>query len=153
MARPAFQTVAAYIAAQPDRAQPALERVRAIVRKALPSAEETISYGVPTYKRHGTYVVYFAGFKEHYSLYPVTDRIAAAFKGDLSPYRVSTGTLRFAYTDPVPVKLIQGVVKVLAAAAAERADARAGGRKPARKNPAPKTAARKKTARRKTAAR
>jgi uncharacterized protein YdhG (YjbR/CyaY superfamily) len=144
----AFPSVDAYIAAQPGSARPALERVRAIVRKALPGAEETISYGVPTYKRHGTYVVYFAGFKEHYSLYPVTDPIAKAFKGDLTPYRVSTGTLRFAYSEPVPVKLIQGVVKVLAAAAAERADARAGGRKPARKKAVPKKKpARKKTAR------
>jgi len=138
MARPAFKSVDAYIAAQPESAQPALERVRAILRKALPGAEETISYGIPTYKRRGTYVVYFAGFKEHYSLYPVTEPIATAFKGDLAPYRVSTGTLRFAYSDPVPVKLIQEVVKVLAAAAARRADARAGGRKPARKKTANK---------------
>ena len=145
MARPAFESVDAYIAAQPESARPALDRVRAIVRKALPGAEETISYGVPTYKRHGTYVVYFAGFKEHYSLYPVTEPIAAAFKGDLAPYRVSTGTLRFAYSDPVPVKLIQGVVKVLSAAAADRADARAGGRKPVTRKVAPKKRARKNT--------
>jgi uncharacterized protein YdhG (YjbR/CyaY superfamily) len=113
-----------YIARQPPAAQPVLRRIREIVRKALPRAEETISYGVPTYKEHGTYVVYFAGFKQHYSLFPVTDPIAAAYKGDLTPYKVSKGTLRFSYSDPVPVKLIQGVVKVLAAAAAERATAK-----------------------------
>jgi uncharacterized protein YdhG (YjbR/CyaY superfamily) len=124
MARPQLQSVDAYIADQPDAAQPVLRRIREIVRKALPRAEETFSYGVPTYKEHATYVVSFAGNKQHYSLFPVTDPIAAAYKGDLTPYKVSKGTLRFSYSDPVPVKLIQGVVKVLAAAAAERATAK-----------------------------
>ena len=132
MARSTFQSVDAYIADQPDAAQPVLQRVRGIIRKALPRAEETISYGVPTYKEHGTYVVYFAGFKQHYSLFPVTDPIAAAYEGDLTPYKVSKGTLRFSYSEPVPVKLIQGVVKVLAGAAAERAAAKQA-RKPKRR--------------------
>ena len=124
MARPVFATIDEYIAAQPREVQPVLDRVRAIIRKLLPKAEETISYGVPTYKQHGTYVVYFAGFKEHYSLFPVTDPIAAAYKGDLSHYKASKGTLRFSYAEPVPVKIVQGVVKVLARAAEERANAK-----------------------------
>jgi len=124
MARPVFTTIDEYIGAQPRDVQPVLERVRAIIRKLLPKAEETISYGVPTYKQHGTYVVYFAGFKEHYSLFPVTEPIVAAYKGDLTRYKASKGTLRFSYTEPVPVKLIQGVVKVLAAAAEDRANAK-----------------------------
>ena len=124
MARPVFATIDEYIAAQPREVQPVLDRVRAIIRKLLPKAEETISYGVPTFKQHGTYVVYFAGFKEHYSLFPVTDPIVAAYKGDLSGYKASKGTLRFSYTEPVPVKVVQGVVKVLAQAAEERANAK-----------------------------
>ena len=137
MARPAFATIDEYIAGQPREAQPVLDRVRAIIRKRLPKAEETISYGVPTYKQHGTYVVYFAGFKEHYSLFPVTDPIVAAYGGDLTRYKASKGTLRFPYTEPVPVKVIQDVVKVLATAAMNRASAKlarkkTGARKPAR---------------------
>ena len=77
MAKAGPDSVDAYIARHPPAVRAILRRVRSIVRKALPAAEETISYQIPSYKLHGTYVVYFAGWKEHYSLYPVTDRVVA----------------------------------------------------------------------------
>ena len=80
-----------------------------------------------TYKLHGGYVVYFAGWKEHYSLYPATDRLVAAFKDDLAPYQVSKGTIRFPLSQPVPVKLIERIAKFLAKEAAERARAKLAG--------------------------
>ncbi len=61
MAKPDFESVDAYIAAQPEAVQAALARVRSTVRKALPGAEELISYRMPTYKLHGAPVIYFAG--------------------------------------------------------------------------------------------
>jgi uncharacterized protein YdhG (YjbR/CyaY superfamily) len=56
-------------------------------------------------------VLYFAGWRQHYSLYPVTDHIVAAFKDDLAPYEVNKGTIRFPLSQPVPAKLIGRIAK------------------------------------------
>jgi len=101
--------------------QATLQRVRRTIRKAVPGAEEVISYQIPTYKLHGGYVVYFAGWKRHYSLYPAGSRLVAAFKDDLAPYEVSKGTIRFPLSRPVPVSLIARIAKFLAKEAAARA--------------------------------
>jgi uncharacterized protein YdhG (YjbR/CyaY superfamily) len=74
-------------------------------------------------------VVYFAGWKQHYSLYPATQHLVAAFKDDLARYQVSKGTIRFPLSAPVPVKLIERIAKFLANEAAERARAKRAGRK------------------------
>ena len=112
MAKTRIASVDEYIASQPETAQRVLKRVRSIIRKAVPDAQETISYGIPTYKLDGRYVLYFAGWKQHYSVYPSTDRLVAAFKNDLAPYEVSgKGTIRFPLSEPIPVKLIEGIAK------------------------------------------
>ena len=116
--------VDAYIALQPRAAQAVLKRVRAIILKALPGAEEAISYKIPAYRVGGRVVVYFAGWKEHYSLYPVTAPIVAALGGQLDGYELRKGTLRLPLDEPVPVRLVTRVVKALGAAAAARAAAR-----------------------------
>jgi len=108
--------VDAYIARQPAHAQRILQRVRRVIRKALPGAEETLSYQIPTYKRHGRHVVYFAGWKRHWSLYPVTERVRAALGPALSPYEVSKGTVRFPLTEAVPARLVERIVRALARA-------------------------------------
>ena len=110
-----------YIADFPPAVQIVLKRVRSAIRKAVPNAEEAISYRIPAYKLHGRYVIYFAGWKRHYSLYPSTARLVAAFKDDLAPYEVNDkGTIRFPLSEPVPVKLIEGIAKFRAKEVAER---------------------------------
>ena len=128
-----YTTVDEYIAAQPDESQAVLQQVRRAIRKALPNAEEVISYQVPTYKTNGGYVVYFAGWKEHYSMYPASDDLVAAFRSELTPYRVSKGTLRFPLSEQVPVKLVERVARFLAGEAATRARERSKPARPARK--------------------
>jgi len=68
--KPAAQSVPEYIAARPKNVQAVLKRVRSIIRKAVPGADEVISYGIPTYKLRGSPVLFLAAWKEHYSLYP-----------------------------------------------------------------------------------
>jgi len=97
-----------------------LKRVRSTIRKAVPGAEEVISYKIPAYKLHGGPVLYFAGWRRHYSLYPATGRLVAAFQDDLAPYEVSKGTIRFPLSEPVPVKLIERIAKFRAKEVAER---------------------------------
>jgi uncharacterized protein YdhG (YjbR/CyaY superfamily) len=112
--------VDAYIARQAAEAQPTLRRVRNTIRKLLPTAEETISYQIPTYRQDGQYVVYFAGWKQHWSLYPVTEPIRQELGAALLPYKLSKGTARFPLGEPVPTKLLERIVKALARAAAVR---------------------------------
>lgn len=106
-----FKSVDEYIASQPEAVQGLLKRVRNTIRKAVPEVEEMISYQIPAYKLHGRPVLYFAGWKQHYSLYPVTDHVVAAFQDALSPYEISKGTIRFPLSEPVPVKLIERIAK------------------------------------------
>ena len=118
MAKTDFKSVDEYIAAQPEDVQVILERVRGVIRKAVPGAEEMISYQIPTYKLQGSRVLYFAGWKQHYSLYPASDQLVETFKGDLAPYEIDKGTIRFPLSQPVPVKLIERIAKFRAKEAA-----------------------------------
>lgn len=112
MATAEFITVDEYIASQPPETQRVLNRVRGTIRKALPDAEEMITYRIPTFKLHGRAVVFFAGWKDHYSLYPVNAPVLEAFKEDFAPYEVSgKGTVRFRLSEPVPVDLIERIAK------------------------------------------
>jgi len=106
-----IESVDEYIAAQPEAAQRALELVRTAIRKAVPKAEESITYKMPTYKMHGERLIYFAGWKQHYSLYPATKRLIATLKNDLKPYEVVKSTVRFSLAEPVPAKLIERIAK------------------------------------------
>jgi uncharacterized protein YdhG (YjbR/CyaY superfamily) len=66
-------------------------------------------------------VIYFAGWKRHYSLYPATRRLVAAFKDELAPYEVNDkGTIRFPLSEPVPVKLIEAIATFRAKEVAEK---------------------------------
>jgi len=121
-------SVREYIAAQPLAARAALRRVRSAIRKALPRAEEAISYGIPTVKLDGRSVLAFAGWKEHYSLYPAGARLAAAFREELRPYEYNRkGTIRFPLAQPVPERLIERIARFRAREVAAVAKARAAG--------------------------
>ena len=119
-------TINEYIADFPRGVQTVLKRVRDIIRKALPDAEEVISYRIPAFKLNGRIVLYFAGWTEHYSLYPSTNHLAAAFKNQLARYEVSgKGTIRLPLSQPVPARLIGDIAKFRAKEAAARAKAKA----------------------------
>lgn len=109
-----------YVARQPEAMQKLLRRVRTAIRRAIPAADEAISYQIPAFKLHGRAVIYFAGWKQHYSVYPANERLVARFAEELAPYEVSKGTIRFPISEPVPVKLIAGIALFLAAEAGER---------------------------------
>ena len=111
MARMTFATVGDYIAAQPQKHQTALRRVRRVIKSAIPGVAEAISYQIPAYKVGGKTVLYFAGFREHYSLFQASDALMAAFRGRLDRHRVSKGTLRFSLAEPVPEALIARIAK------------------------------------------
>jgi uncharacterized protein YdhG (YjbR/CyaY superfamily) len=111
MAKTDFKSVDEYISSQPETTQVVLERVRNTIRKAIPGAAEVISYQIPAYRLKTDRVLYFAGWTQHYSLYPASAQMVEAFKDNLAPYEVSKGTIRFPLSEPVPVRLIERIAK------------------------------------------
>ena len=105
--------------------------MRRAILKALPNAQEGLAYQMPAYTLNGVGVLYFAGWKSHYSLYPASDALVEAFARELSPYERSKGTLKFPLSEPVPVRLIERIAKFRARQLATRNAAtgrRKGGR-------------------------
>jgi uncharacterized protein YdhG (YjbR/CyaY superfamily) len=114
MAKTDFKSVAEYLDTLPKEARKTLERVRAVLRKAVPAAEEVISYQIPTLKLEGAAVVYFAAWKAHYSLYPATKGVVSTLEAELVGYEVRKGTIAFPLSEPVPTKLITAIAKLRA---------------------------------------
>jgi uncharacterized protein YdhG (YjbR/CyaY superfamily) len=121
-------SVREYIASKPKESRASLEAVRRAILKALPNAQEGLAYQMPVYTLNGVGVLYFAGWKSHYSLYPASDALVEAFAKELAPYERSKGTLKFPLSEPVPVRLIGRIARFRARQLTTR-DAATGGRK------------------------
>src|SRR6185295_14909728 len=79
-------SVREYVASKPKESRASLEAVRRAILKALPNAQEGLAYQMPAYTLNGVGVLYFAGWKSHYSLYPASDKLVEAFAKELAPY-------------------------------------------------------------------
>jgi uncharacterized protein YdhG (YjbR/CyaY superfamily) len=106
-----FQSVDDSIASHPESVCAVLEPLRCAIRTGIARVDGVVSYNMPAYKLHGEVVIYFAGWNQHYSLYPADEFLVAAFKDELSPYKVEKGTIRFPLSEPVPVKLIEQIAR------------------------------------------
>lgn len=102
-----IETIDQYISAFPEHTQKLLQQMRTIIQKAVPKAEEVISYGMPAYKLH-TVLVYFAGYKNHIGFYPTSSGIRV-FKDQFAAYKSSKGAVQFPLDKPLPVKLIKEI--------------------------------------------
>jgi len=99
-----------YIARFATDVQAILEKIRQTIRRAVPKAEEAISYQIPTFKLNGDYLIYFAAFKKHVSIYPAP-REVDQFKDELSAYEGGKGTVQFPLDKPIPYGVISRIVK------------------------------------------
>lgn len=84
-----------------------LERIRKIVKKIAPDAEEVISYRVPTFKYNKKPLLYYAAFKNHMSLFPGAP---LRLKDKLEGYKLRKGTIQFTVEKPLPESLIKEIV-------------------------------------------
>ena len=100
-------TIAEYLKniTPPQKAE--FERIRKIVKSIVPDAEEAISYGIPTFKYKGTYLIYFGAFKNHMSVFPGAP---VAIKDKLKDYKLGKGTIQFTEEKPLPDSIIRELV-------------------------------------------
>lgn len=110
MPRPKPNNIDEYIAGFPAETQKALKLIRATIRKAAPKAEETISYAIPAYKLDGKALIYFAGYKNHVSVYPAP-RAHSEFRDELAKYKGGKGTIQFPLAKEIPTDLIERIVR------------------------------------------
>ena len=103
------RTVDEYIDAQDESVQPRLREVRAIIRAAIPEAEERMSWSMPTYWK-GRNLIHFAASKKHLGLYPGGEA-TTVFSGELKDYDISKGTIRIPWDRELPAALIRKIAR------------------------------------------
>lgn len=119
---PTPATVDDYLAGLPEPTRAALERLRKTVLATVPDGTETISYQMPAVRAEGRIVVWYAGFKDHLSLFPASEAVLEAGGDAIKPFLSGKGTLRFTVEHPIPAALLRKVVRArLAENAARRA--------------------------------
>lgn len=111
MAKTNFQSIDEYIAACPPDSQDYLRQIRKLIRSLVPDAKEKISYQIACFELNGMNLIHFAGWKKHVSLYPVPPG-SEAFERQIKPYVSDKGTVKFPLDEPLPIKLIERVVKL-----------------------------------------
>ncbi len=115
-------TVEEYLAALPDDRRVVLEELRATIRAAAPEATETIAYQMPAFRSHGDrFLVSYAAFKSHSSLFPASGAVVEALGEELTPWLSGKGTIRFPVDRPIPLDLVTRIVMVRLAETAARA--------------------------------
>lgn len=105
-----IKTIDEYIVTFPKDIQDILGKIREIIKKAAPQAQESINYGMPAYKLNKKPLVYFAAFSKHIGFY-ATPSGHEAFKEDLSKYKQGKGSVQFPLDQPIPFELIERIVE------------------------------------------
>ena len=103
-------TIDEYISMFPQNVQDILNNVRKTIQENAPTAQEAISYGIPTFKLNGN-LVHFAAFKNHIGFYPGGPSAIQAFKKELSLYKQSKGSVQFPLDKPIPLQLVKKIVE------------------------------------------
>ena len=105
-------SVEEYVAVLPKKSRAALEKLRKRIKAAAPEATETLSNRMPTFKDHGRFLVSYAAFKEHCSLFPASETVIEALGEELKPYLSGKGTIRFTADKALPARLVRKIVKI-----------------------------------------
>ena len=105
-----YTSINEYILTLPENAQNAMGEIIATIKAKVPNAEEHISYNMPAFKVNGEYFVHFSAWKNHIGMYPIPAG-NEAFQKQIEPYRSAKSSLNFPLDKPIPIKLIEKVIK------------------------------------------
>ena len=106
-------TVEDYLATLPEDRRAAIETMRTTIRAAAPGALETIAYLMPAFRSHGgQFLVSFASYKKHYSLFPASEAVVSELGDQLTPYLAGKGTIQFPADRPIPTTLLTRIVEI-----------------------------------------
>jgi uncharacterized protein YdhG (YjbR/CyaY superfamily) len=101
----------AYLASLPAAHREMLQRLRVQVGRLVPEAVETISYGMPAFKLRGRFLVSFAGWKRHCSIYPLSQAFTEAHADELRGYVRTKGSLHFTTAAPLSERMVEDLVR------------------------------------------
>ncbi len=102
-----------YLAALPETRRAVVQGLRETIRAAAPEAIETIAYQMPAFRSHGgQFLVSYAAYKDHYSLFPASGAVIEALGDELTPYLAGKGTIHFPAANPIPAAVVAKVVNV-----------------------------------------
>jgi uncharacterized protein YdhG (YjbR/CyaY superfamily) len=119
---PNYKTIDEYIFLQQEGHRAILELIRNTIKSTVPEAIEAISYQMPAFKYYGM-LCYFAVFKDHYSLF-VSPKTIEAFSGSLLSYKTTKGTIHFPFRVPLPLNLIEEIIRFTAITNFEKTEAK-----------------------------
>src|SRR4051812_32057304 len=106
-------TIDEYLATLSDERRTGIEAMRRAVTAAAPEATESIAYSMPALRSHGDrFLVSYAAFKRHYSLFPASEGVETQLAGEIEPYLTGKGTISFNASEPLPLDLIGRIVKI-----------------------------------------
>lgn len=102
-----------YLAGLSDERRAGMERIRKAVNAGAPGATETIAYGMPALRSHGgQFLVSYAAYKNHYSLFPASETVIEQLGATLTPHLFGSGTIRFSAKEPIPAGLVTKIVRI-----------------------------------------
>jgi uncharacterized protein YdhG (YjbR/CyaY superfamily) len=109
VAKKAPKDVDEYIARAPKEVQGRLQEIRVAIREAVPTAVESISYGMAYYDYKGR-LAWFAIMKTHIGLY-LRPPIIEEHRRELSAYKTTKSAIHFPLDKKLPIALIKKLVR------------------------------------------